>query len=467
MNTIAERREIPVGGEVDVLVAGGGTAGVPAAIAAARHGARVMLIEQFGFLGGTQTAGLVAPICPNYDAAGRPLTQGIGQEIWNRLAERGGTVRTEGGLYPNPGGDWPWFDPESLKYLLDDMVTEAGVEVLFHTWISDVLREGNTVTGLIIENKSGRQAIGAKMIVDATGDADVAARAGVEYESGRPTDGKNQAVSLRFHVGGVDLGRLAEFLREQGMPRREHPTISYAFGAGEKDAGGLIEQALRNGEVEPEVVRYFQFYTIPGRPGELTFNCPELHTNNPVDARELSRLQIEGRRRIRKTFAFCRRCLAGFENAYIAATAPLIGIRSSRRILGEYVLTEADVLAGRKFPDAVARNNWPPDIHAPGKDENLVFKRERAHGDFVEIPYRCLVPRVVDGLLVAGRCISATFEAQAAIRISRTCQALGQAAGTAAALAVGAAEGRGIPARDLNGSALHTVLTRDGLFPAQ
>jgi hypothetical protein len=174
-------------------------------------------------------------------------------------------------------------------------------------------------------------------------------------------------------------------------------------------------------------------------------------------------MQIEGRRQILQLMSFCRKCIPGFEQCYVVSTAPMVGVRSSRRIVGEYVLTERDVLGGTKFEDAVARNNWPIDIHSPKEGEGLVLKEEEAGlapGDYVEVPYGSIVPKEIDSLLVAGRCISATFEAQAAIRISRTCQALGQAAGTAAALcAIG-----GEKPRALDGRILHEVLARDGMF---
>lgn len=459
MQSIEEQgRQIPVVREVDVLVAGGGTAGVPAAVAAARRGAKVLVLEQFGFLGGTQTGGLVAPICPNYDREGRPLTRGIGQEIWDRLAARGGTVPTQGGKYEF--GDWPWFDPERLKLVLDDMIEEAGVEVLFQTWIADTVMEGDRIRGIIIENKSGRQAVLARLTIDATGDADVAFRAGVPFESGRKKDGLNQGVALRFHLGNVDLPRVAAFLRENGMPHIQDPTVSYAEGSGEKDIEPVIRKALEAGKVDREVIHYFQFYTVPGRPNEISFNCPEIWVKDPTDAFDLSRVQRTGRRLVQKTADFCRECIPGFENAYLLQIAPMIGIRTSRRITGEYVLTEEDVLEGRKFPDGVARNAWAPDIHAPAEEDNLVFKESEMKGGWVEIPYRCLVPLRAENLLVAGRCISSTFEALAAIRISRTCQALGQAAGTAAALCLD----RQSTPRALPGEAVSRLLAEDGLF---
>jgi hypothetical protein len=298
------------------------------------------------------------------------------------------------------------------------------------------------------------------VVVDATGDADVACRAGAPCESGRRADGLNQAVSLRFNVGNVDREKAAQFLRANGLPQTTLPTVSFAVGGGGKDIEHVISRAVEDDVVDEETMRYFQFFSIAGRPGEVTFNCPEFRNQDPVDPWHLSRVQTEGRRKIRRIIHFCRTCLPGFEQCYLLSVAPMVGVRSSRRIIGEYVLTEEDVLAGRRFDDAVARNNWPPDVHAPGEEDDLVLKDKVGHLDYVEVPYRCLLPLGIENLLVAGRCISATFEAQAAIRISRTCQALGQAAGTAAAMA---ARGE-IKPRDLDGRLVHDGLDQDGLF---
>jgi len=463
-NRVAQTESLQAGkslGKWDVIVVGGGTAGVCAAIASARHGARTLLVEQFGFLGGTQAGALVGPVAPNYLADGTPLTLGIGQEIWDRMAALGAAGKRREGRY-GPR-EWPWFDHEMLKCVLDDMVTEAGVEVLFHTWLSAAEVKAGRIDHLAVENKSGRLALQAECYVDATGDADVAYRAGVPCESGRPSDGLNQPASLRFTLGNVDWERAARFLREQGLTHVELPTVSYAEGGGAKELESLIKKAIADGCVSAETMRYFQFFALDGRPGEVTFNCPELRLKDPCDAFELSRALVEGRRRIRELIRFCRKYLVGFENCYLVSIAPMLGVRSSRRIRGRVTLTAEDVLSGRKFPDAVARNNWPPDIHSPREGEGLVLEEKKmklAPGDYCDIPYGCLVPEGVTNLLVAGRCISATFEAQAAIRISRVCQALGQAAGTAAALcAIG-----GYRTDELDGRIVHETLARDGLF---
>ncbi len=450
-------RDIPLNKSYDVLVAGGGTAGVCAAIAAARGGAKTLLIEQFGSLGGTQTAGLVTQSCPNFYPDGRPLTAGIGQELLDRLCKFRMQVR------PNSAPDikaWASFDQEVLRYVEEQLVLESGCDLLYHTWVSLPMMEGNRVTGLIIENKSGRCAYSAKVVIDATGDADVVYRSGAPCETGRPEDGLNQPSSLRFCVGNVDLDRLSAFLKTQDVPfdLDGMPTVSFGMGGGGKDLSNYLSKCIAEHKVASDDVRYFQFFSSKDRPSEISFNCPELRYFQGTDAQGLTLMQIEGRKCILRLIDFCRRCLPGFEDCYLVSVALMPGVRVSRRAVTDYVLTVDEVINGKRFEDAVARNNWPPDIHAIKESEALRLDHQPV--DFVEIPYRALLPKDVEGLLVAGRSIGTDFTAQAAIRISRTCQALGEAAGTAAAMAVA----KNITPRQVDGIALHQTLVKNGLM---
>lgn len=411
----------------DVIICGGGTAGSVAGIAAARQGAKTLVIEQFGFLGGTQTAGLVVPLM-NYTTAGKVLVTGIHREIVDRCDALPGD---------NEG---VFFNFELLKYVLEQMLLEAGADVLYHTFISDALLAPaasgpRALQGVEIVNKSGKSELRAAQTVDCTGDADVAALAGVPFESGRPEDGLNQAASLRFVLGNVDTNALFEFLRERG----HYSTNPLRFDCGYSKGGShpnfmgeLMQQAEDEGVIDATVGAYLQFFTVPGRPGELAFNCPRVTHVNGARAEDLTRVQIEGRRHIPQAMEFCRRYLRGFDNAYLSLTAPMPGIRESRRIRGEYQLTAEDFYACRKFQDGVAKSCYDIDIHNPAGRGTQIERMPP--GEWQEIPYRCLVPQGVDNLLVAGRCISASFEAQAAIRIEPTCRALGEAAGVAAAL---------------------------------
>lgn len=445
----------------DVIVAGGGTAGSVAAIAAARLGARTLLVEENGFLGGTATGALVTPLMPNR-LGNVNLNRGITDEIKQRLRAMGG-----GGETPENDG---WFDPEALKYVLEQMALEAGVRLLYYTRVIDAVVERladgrRRISGVIVHNKGGLQGFDAGVTIDATGDADVAAAAGCEYESGGE-DGARQALSVRWIAGGIDLERLSRFHEELGGHRWPPGYFEAAMVWGR---GHVLEpvfrQAVQAGDLEEADGDYFQCFSVPGRPDALAFNCPRIADGvdgtNPWD---LTEAQIKGRQAIRRLLGFIRKYLPGCERAYVQQVAPMVGVRESRRVLGDYVLTLEDIVSGRKFPDAVARNRYPVDIHlvrprASSRGE-LKFGdgRRPPEGDYHEIPYRCLLPRGVEGLLVAGRNISATFVAQSAIRIQPNCHSLGQAAGTAAALAVRV----GVTPRDVDGGELRRVLREQG-----
>ncbi|MEN6346174.1 MAG: FAD-dependent oxidoreductase [Armatimonadia bacterium] len=410
--------------DYDVIVCGGGTAGSVAAIAAARRGARTLIVEQFGFLGGSQTAALVVPMM-SFTTGGQQLVTGMNQEIMDRCNALPGD---------NEG---MFFNFELLKYVLEDMAVDAGCDLLYHTFVSDTQVTDGALTGVEIVNKTGKRNLQARQFIDGTGDADVAALAGVPCESGRPEDGLNQSASLRFVMGGVDLKALADFLNANGCPCPSPVRFGAGFakgGVGNNPMERLAERAEEDGVFSAEEGGYIQFFTVPGRPGELAFNCPRVTHINGAKAEDLTRVQMQGRRVIPKIMEFCRRYLAGFDSAYLAYTAPMVGIRESRRIVGEYMLSADDFRAARKFEDGIAKSCYPIDIHNPS---GVGVTLERLpDGEYHEIPYRCLVPQKVDNLLVAGRCISTTFEAQAAIRIEATCRAMGEAAGVAAALCV-------------------------------
>lgn len=474
----------------DVIVCGGGTAGSCAAIAAARLGAKTLIIEQLGFLGGSQTGGLVLPYM-NYHADGQQLITGMHQEIIDRLGEWPGGCNTR------------YFNYELLKYVLEDMALEAGVELLYHTFVAEAELEpsreslegrdtirpavgsdggirsteaaadrmaGRIISGpsarqerrlatIIAYNKSGRQELSARQFIDCTGDADIAFRAGVPYESGREEDGLNQSASLRFVAGNVDLEALAARVAELTDRPCEAPLVQMGFSKGHTVAPkieAIVDQAAEEGVFTPEEGGYVQFFSIPGRPGEVAFNCPRVTYVNGAKTEDLTKVQIEGRRIIPKIMEFSRRYLAGFNNAYIVTTAPLPGIRESRRIVGEYVLQAEDCLQPTRFDDRIAKSCYPIDVHNP-KGVGVTLKG-LPRGEYHDIPYRCLVPLEVDDLLVAGRCISATFDAQAAIRIEPTCRALGEAAGVAAALCM---EGNCTP-RELAAEKLLAQLAAQG-----
>jgi FAD dependent oxidoreductase len=428
---IQPERKILIHGNYQVIVVGGGTGGICAAVAAARQGMNTLLIESMGFLGGSQTAALVTPmmgIMPD----GSSSIGGINEEIRKKLLAAGDGAE-------DPGNNNGWFNPEGLKFILDDLCEEAGVNILFHTVVSDVILENNHLKGLVIENKSGTSVVMADRIIDASGDADIAVRAGAPFIAGREEDGMHQAMSLRFNMAGIDLDKFCEFLNEKA-PNPVYPwkpPFVEAAQTADKEwpFSYLFRGAIEKGELTEDDAVYFQIFGMPGRPGEMSFNCPRISSRvDGTNVEDLSFAQLEGRRKIRRLAAFCRKYLPGWEESYIAMVAPMVGVRETRRIIGEYVFTGDDVAEARKFDDAVARGNYPMDIHNPSKGSTNMSNIKP--GEYYELPLRVMIPKSIDNLLVVGRCISATFEGQSAIRVQGIIRTLGEAAGYAMAVSI-------------------------------
>lgn len=458
MAALSALDRLPLLRDVDVLVVGGGTAGAVAGIAAAREGAATLVVEQFGWLGGSQTGALVTPMMPNH-VDGAPLNAGIDAEICDRLI-----ALRQSGVWRD--GNRGWFNPESLKYLLERMSVEAGTQLLYYTFVEDALVENGALRGVVVVNKAGRARILARRVIDATGDADLARRAGVPCESGEADTGRNQPFSARFLLGHVDLARFAAFLRSLGrhevMEAAEGSDVALVHTAMVWGGGWTLEpifrQAVADGVLHESDGNYFQIFTMAGRPGELAFNCPRITGDvDGTDPFHLTRAQVLGREITHRYLDFCRRYLPGCEDAYLVLTAPMVGVRESRRIRGEYYLTVEDVFGGRKFADAICRNNYPLDVHRDPKDPKPSLV-ELPPGEYHEVPYRCLVPLGVDDLLVAGRCLSASFEAQSSVRVQPNCRAMGQAAGLASVMSLR----QNVPPRALDGVALRAALRARG-----
>lgn len=412
----------------DVAVLGGGPAGIAAAIRAARSGARTILIERYGFLGGMSTLALVYPWMTFHTAVGDQVIKGIAQEIVDRLMQLGaspGHLRdTVGFVYSLTP-----YHPEVYKVLAFDMLQEAGANLLLHSFVTDVEVQDQRITEVTVQNKSGRRRIAAKAFVDATGDGDVAFAAGAAWEQGNQSK-KVQPMTMKFRMRGVDLAAVKAYMQRNPEEFYEKSLISeldqlpltgvMGFYKAWEEAGLPIP---RDGVL---------FFTGPG-PDEVLVNVSRVSGLDPTDAEHLTAAEIEGRKQVLLLEQFFREHIAGFENAVVSAVGTQIGIRETRRILGEYVLSGLDVLDGRRFPDVIARSGYPIDIHNPeGAGVTANFIRE---GGAYDIPYRSIVPRDVDNLLLAGRCISTTHEAQATTRLTPSCMAIGEAAGAAAALA--------------------------------
>lgn len=412
--------------EADVVVCGAGTAGSIAAIAAANEGKTVAVIEQFGAAGGSSTLGLVTPLMRT-GVEDNPMCSYVAQDVNAKLVEYGGA-----------SGDGSAFDPQMLSLVLEEFLVRGEIKLFYHTFVCDVLRKEDSVEGIIVQNKSGRGIVTGKVYIDATGDGDVSYLAGAAYESGDEETGKNQPVSLRYMVGGIDIKKFREFLAEHGhlvenistavtIPNRDWPLYS------------VFMEAVENGDLIEDDAVYWQIFGVPGRKDTLAFNCPEFFdTTNAVDYEDLTYVQLQGKKAIMRQLRFYKKYLAGFEDAYISSIAVMVGIRESRRITTDYVLTAEDILGHKKFEDGIVQSNYPVDIHGRKLrlEANEVSKCREDGRPFYEIPYRSLTVKGIDNLLVAGRCIGADFVAQSSLRIIPTCRAMGEACGVAAAMAM-------------------------------
>ncbi len=446
---------VSTAGAYDVLVIGGGNAGCAAALAASRHGAKTLLVERYGFLGGTATAAMVGPWMTFHSGSER-IVGGIAQEIVERLIRRGaspGHIADSSDYVPTITP----FDPEIHKALLFEMMDEAGVELLLHAWFLATHVEDDRVVGASVATVGGGRSFRARVVIDATADAYVAASAGVPTQKGDER-GRVQPASLMFRLSHVDLSKTATYVRMHAdqmrtslkAHERTAPALTAVAGLYE-----LWEQARADGvvDVPRELVSFF----ISPYPDEVTVNMTRVTNIDPLDPDDLTRAEVEARKQVMQLLQFFRERVPGFEHARLAATGTQVGIRESRRIVGRYTLTADDVLHARHFDDAIARSAYPIDIHNPGGKGTTT--QRLPEGSFYEIPYRCLVPANREHLLVAGRCISTTHEALASTRLTPTVMTLGQAAGTAAALA----RTQRVRAGDVNVRVLRETLVADGV----
>lgn len=430
MDTVDLQLSVPVVEETDVLVVGGGPAGIAAAIASARTGARTTLVERYGFLGGNATASLVGPFMSSFSDDGEEqLVVGIFDEIVRRMEAAGGAMHpanvrggsAEAGFYIHGHDHVTPFDPEVLKTVAADMILEAGGTLLLHSFFVQPLMEGaNRVSGIVVANKNGLQALRAETIVDCSADADVAARAGVPFSVGRESDGLMQPVTMFFRVANVDDAAVEAYV--QAHPE-ERGTLFKT----------LVEEARARGEwtLPREKVG---IYRTPQH-GVWRVNTSRIQGINGADARDLTRAEVEGRRQVHQLMRFFRTRLPGFANATLMDTATQIGVRETRHMHGRYTLTADDLTSGRHFPDVIARYGYPMDIHSPTGNSGYFSEAGKTANSY-EIPFGCLVPQVIENMLIAGRCLSATHEAHAAVRVMPAAFAMGQAAGTAAALGI-------------------------------
>ena len=416
-------RQLPIYGEFDVVVIGGGPAGLAASTSAAHHGAKVLLVERYGFLGGMGTAGGVTNFAGLYgrkNGAMQQVVHGVVNELLERIAALGGLNVPQDGMQGRIRVQS--YDISSLKCAADQMLVASGVHILFHAWAAAVVMQDVRIDALVVETKSGRMAIRASRFIDCSGDADVAHFAGVPYEVG---DGHGSGLypTTMFRVGHVDAAQALAAVGEF------------------KAINTLMERAQIDKPDQYQFPREGAILRPQKNPTEWRANVTQIgnaqgQAMDATNAQQLSDGELLGRRQITDYFNFLRHEVPGFADASIVDIAAQIGVRETRRIHGQYMLTGEDILASRRFDDAIGINAWPMELHTAGKIEwQFPHNQDSSEGRvYNDLPWRMLVPATVSNLLVAGRCASMTHEGQSAARVSGACFVMGQAAGTAAAM---------------------------------
>jgi glycine/D-amino acid oxidase-like deaminating enzyme len=443
--------------DLDVVVVGSGAAGLCAALASARLGARTLLVEYHGFLGGLSST---LPWLGFHDRDYRLVAKGLPLEVARRLQREGSAA--DFALDPKCGSALS-LDGHHWKCVAMSMAREAGVRLMLQAQVVDAVREGDRIAGIVTESKSGRRTLRARTVIDCSGDGDVAARAGAAFEKGRPADGLVQAPTLVFRLGGVDREAFLAGCKDRSLRYREWIADDDALW--EKmmkridrlpaivcgGFAGLVEKARAAGDLDVPQTRVVGVKLH--RPDQFLAVMTRVLGLDPTDADSLSEAAARVHAQVPRLVAFFRKYVPGFARAHLLEVAPMLGVRESRRVLGDHALSAEDLVAGRRFDDAVCMGGYHVDIHRPA-------------GTWVEsrnvpaytIPLRCLVPRGLEGLMMAGKCLSATHEALASTRVVPCCMAQGEAAGTAAALAAR----RGCAVRDLPFPSLRDQLRAQG-----
>lgn len=447
--------KLPIFASADIVVCGGGTAGAFAAFAAADQGKDVLIVEQLGSLGGTATNGLVLPIMHTHIPE-NPQCSYISNIVRDRMVAIGAASE-----------DGRNFDPLMLKVVLETMCDEVGVKMLFNTFVADTIVNDGKLEAIVVANKSGLGLIKGKIFIDGTGDGDVCVRAGAEYGKGNPETGKNQPISLRYIVSNVDTEAFGKFILETIEKTGKNYGSSYENGrvyvsvcAGDQwTFSDIFDEAIANGDLTEDDKAYWQGFVVTGRPNCIAFNNPEFFDDtDATDPDVLTKTQIAGKQRILRQLQFYKKYLKGFENAYISDIAAMVGIRESRNIVTEYVLSAEDLICRRKFEDMFCQSNYPVDIHGKVLNFSTNLTPVDDGKKWYEIPYRSLVVKGIDNLFITGRCLGAEFLAQSSLRVQHSVRASGEAAGIGAAIALD----RGILIKEVDGVEVRNIMIEKG-----
>ena len=422
-------------GDFDVIIAGGGVAGFAAAISASRAGAKTCLIERSQLIGGTATSGLMNLFCTSYKKS-----RGIAKELFNRLI-------LENAAYPTGLVPLVPFDTEICKIVMFEMLEEANVTLYLDSLIVDALVKKDIIEGLVIENKSGRQVLLANRFIDATGDADICAFAGVPFIKGRESDNKLRPMTLIFMVAGVDINKLIKYVKQNPNEFSPDP-MKCRINKKDKDIRifgyfNIVKKAKEAGDL-CDVINYFRMESIIPERGLGTVNTIRIYNVDGTNIQDVIKAQIIARKQEKQLIKFMRKYIPGCENCFIIASAHTMGVRETRRINGNFELSEKDILLNKSYSDTIAidcnRLTSGCESHSPDGNEGDEYDKSIRGGISqlveYEIPYRCLIPKKITNLLVAGRCISATHTGNKYTRNMPACMYTGQAAGIAAAFSI-------------------------------
>lgn len=430
----------------DVIIVGGGPAGIMAALASARCGASTLLVERLGFLGGTATNSVIGPISP-FHFGDEQVINGLPQEFMDELVKHEGSTGHLKTLDPyGSGASLGFYDREKYKYVAEEMLVKAKVDILFHAIVLDVVKEGTQVCGLVLSSRDGESVYRGSVVVDCTGDGDVAVKAGEEFVFGDKETGKAQPGSAMFEMADVDVEKTYDYiaknpedfefktdcvpLREYSPKLKQHYFVAQGFKK-------LVAQAVAAGELK---FGRDSIIILNGvHPGSIHFNATRVNGYDLSDSRQRAWAEVDGRRQIESVSEFMIRHIPGFEHAWVNDTSNEVGARETRHIKGVYTLTADDCYNGRKFDDVVSRGYFPMDMHNP--DGAAGYRTDGKGGswtdlkDTYDIPIRCLIPQHINGLVLSGRSISGESQAAGSYRTQGGIMGIGQASGTVAAVA--------------------------------